>query len=237
MMLQVDLLFVYVLCSFIFVVIDDYFIVLVWVGESMVVLMWWECLIVLVVQFDVVDILCYVYCMLLCWLVVVFMLFVYDLFDYIVYMGEFKCCYVECVLVVNCDQVFVNLDVFLKFVFDLDGGCYLSLLKFMVELCVICQGDEDESFDEGMQGDMEVLDVIDVEVVSEGFDVVQILIVYVFKGLEVLFVVLFDSYYSDVCVDMVGILIDWLFGVQVFVYFFVFGKMFECGFVCEFFFK
>ncbi|NMG73068.1 hypothetical protein, partial [Parazoarcus communis] len=131
-----------------------------------------------------------------------------------VYTGELKRRYAERAPAANRDQVLANLDAFLKLALDLDGGRYPSLPKFMAELRAIRQGDEDESPDEGMQGDTEAPDAIDAEVANEGLDAVQILTVHASKGLEAPFVVLLDSHHSDARVDTAGILIDWPPGAQ-----------------------
>jgi ATP-dependent helicase/nuclease subunit A len=103
----------------------------------------------------------------------------------------------------------------------------------MAELRAIRQGDDEESPDEGMQGDMDALDAIDAEVASEGLDAVQILTVHASKGLEAPFVVLLDSHHSDARVDTAGILIDWPPGAQAPTHFSAFGKMSERGLARE----
>ncbi|MGD7392219.1 3'-5' exonuclease, partial [Ralstonia pseudosolanacearum] len=164
------------------------------------------------------------------WLAVAPTLPVHDLLDHIVYTGELKRRYAERVPEANREQALANLDAFLKLALDLDGGRYPSLPKFMAELRAIRQGDEEESPDEGVQGDAaEAPDAIDAELASEGLDAVQILTVHASKGLEAPFVVLLDSHHSDTRADTAGILIDWPPGAEAPAHFSAFGKAAERG--------
>ncbi|GCB03028.1 exodeoxyribonuclease V subunit beta [Ralstonia sp. SET104] len=230
---QADLSLAHVLRSPIFAVTDADLIALAQFGEGAVALAWWERLTALAGQTDAALALRHAHRMLSRWLAVAPTLPVHDLLDHIVYTGELKRRYAERAPAANRDQVLANLDAFLKLALDLDGGRYPSLPKFMAELRAIRQGDDEESPDEGMQGDMDALDAIDAEVASEGLDAVQILTVHASKGLEAPFVVLLDSHHSDARVDTAGILIDWPPGAQAPTHFSAFGKMSERGLARE----
>jgi ATP-dependent helicase/nuclease subunit A len=227
---QADLSLAHVLRSPIFAATDDHLIALAQAGEGTFAPTWWERLIALAGQADAAPTLRHAHRMLARWLAVAPTLPVHDLLDHIVYTGELKRRYAERAPAANRDQALANLDAFLKLALDLDGGRYPSLPKFMAELRAIRQGDEDESPDEGMQGDAaEAPDAIDTELASEGLDAVQILTVHASKGLEAPFVVLLDSHHSDTRADSAGILIDWPPGAEAPTHFSAFGKTAERG--------
>lgn len=227
---QADLSLAHVLRSPIFAVSDDDLIALAQSAEGTVAPTWWERLIALAAQADTAPALRHAQRMLARWLSVAPTLPVHDLLDHIVYTGELKRRYAERAPTANRDQVLANLDAFLKLALDLDGGRYPSLSKFMAELRAIRQGDEDESPDEGAQGDAaEAPDAIDAEVASEGLDAAQILTVHASKGLEAPFVVLLDTHHSDTRADTAGILIDWPPGADAPTHFSAFGKTSERG--------
>ena len=230
---QADLSLAHVLRSPVFAASDDDLIALAQFGEGAVALTWWERLTALAGQTDAPPTFRHAHRMLSRWLAVAPTLPVHDLLDHIVYTGELKRRYAERAPAANRDQVLANVDAFLKLALDLDGGRYPSLPKFMAELRAIRQGDEDESPDEGMQGDTEAPDAIDAEVASEGLDAVQILTVHASKGLEAPFVVLLDSHHSDARVDTAGILIDWPPGAPAPAHFSAFGKTSERGLARE----
>jgi len=223
---QADLSLAHVLRSPIFAVTDDDLITLAQAGDGT----WWERLATVAGQADAAAALHHAHRMLSRWLAVAPTLPVHDLLDHVVYTGELKRRYAERAPAANREQVLANLDAFLKLALDLDGGRYPSLPKFMAELRAIRQGDEDESPDEGVQGDAgEAPDAIDAEVASEGLDAVQILTVHASKGLEAPFVVLLDSHHSDTRADSAGILIDWPPGAEAPAHFSAFGKTSERG--------
>ncbi|MCO5398065.1 UvrD-helicase domain-containing protein [Ralstonia soli] len=230
---QADLSLAHVLRSPIFAVTDDDLIALAQAGDGAPALTWWERLTALAGRTEAAPALLHAHRMLSRWLAVAPTLPVHDLLDHIVYTGELKRRYAERAPAANRDQVLANLDAFLKLALDLDGGRYPSLPKFMAELRAIRQGDDDESPDEGVQGETEAPDAIDAEVASEGLDAVQILTVHASKGLEAPFVVLLDSHHSDARVDTAGILIDWPPGAQAPTHFSAFGKTSERGLARE----
>ncbi|WP_296225006.1 UvrD-helicase domain-containing protein [Ralstonia sp. UBA689] len=227
---QADLSLAHVLRSPIFAVTDDDLIALAQSGEGTPASAWWGRLIALAGHADTAPALRHAHRMLARWLAVAPTLPVHDLLDHIAYTGELKRRYAERAPAANRDQVLANLDAFLKLALDLDGGRYPSLPKFMAELRAIRQGDDEESPDEGMQGDAgEAPDAIDAEVASEGLDAVQILTVHASKGLEAPFVVLLDAHHSDTRADSAGILIDWPPGANAPTHFSAFGKTAERG--------
>lgn len=227
---QADLSLAHVLRSPIFAVTNDDLITLAAAGEGATPPTWWERLTALAARPETAPALLHAHRMLARWLAVAPTLPVHDLLDHIVYTGELKRRYAERAPAANRDQVLANLDAFLKLALDLDGGRYPSLPKFMAELRAIRQGDDEESPDEGVQGDAaEAPDAIDAEVASEGLDAVQILTVHASKGLEAPFVVLLDSHHSDTRPDTAGILIDWPPGADAPTHFSAFGKTAERG--------
>ncbi|AJW45017.1 UvrD-helicase domain-containing protein [Ralstonia mannitolilytica] len=227
---QADLSLAHVLRSPIFAVTNDDLIALAGSGEGGGGTTWWDRLTTLAGRPDTASALVHAQRMLARWLAVAPTLPVHDLLDHIVYTGELKRRYAERAPAANRDQVLANLDAFLKLALDLDGGRYPSLPKFMAELRAIRQGDDEESPDEGVQGDAaEAPDAIDAEVASEGLDAVQILTVHASKGLEAPFVVLLDSHHSDTRADTTGILIDWPPGADAPTHFSAFGKAAERG--------
>lgn len=227
---QADLSLAHVLRSPIFAVTNDDLIALAGSGEAPGPTTWWERLTTLAGRPDTASALVHAQRMLARWLAVAPTLPVHDLLDHIVYTGELKRRYAEYAPAANRDQVLANLDAFLKLALDLDGGRYPSLPKFMAELRAIRQGDDEESPDEGVQGDAaEAPDAIDAEVASEGLDAVQILTVHASKGLEAPFVVLLDTHHSDTRADTAGILIDWPPGADAPTHFSAFGKAAERG--------
>ncbi|MGA4344081.1 UvrD-helicase domain-containing protein [Ralstonia nicotianae] len=227
---QADLPLAHVLRSPIFAVTDDDLIALAQAGEGASAPTWWERLAALADRPHAAAQWRRAHRLLSRWLAVAPTLPVHDLLDHIVYTGELKRRYAERVPEANREQALANLDAFLKLALDLDGGRYPSLPKFMAELRAIRQGDEEESPDEGVQGDAaEAPDAIDAELASEGLDAVQILTVHASKGLEAPFVVLLDSHHSDTRADTAGILIDWPPGAEAPAHFSAFGKAAERG--------
>ncbi len=227
---QADLPLAHVLRSPIFAATDDDLIALAQTGEGASAPTWWARLTALAGQPHAAARLRHAHRLLSRWLAVAPTLPVHDLLDHIVYTGELKRRYAERVPDASREQALANLDAFLKLALDLDGGRYPSLPKFMTELRAIRQGDEEESPDEGVQGDAaEAPDAIDAELASEGLDAVQILTVHASKGLEAPFVVLLDSHHSDTRADTAGILIDWLPGAEAPAHFSAFGKTAERG--------
>jgi ATP-dependent helicase/nuclease subunit A len=227
---QADLSLAHVLRSPIFAATNDDLIAIALSAEATSAPTWWERLGMQAGHADAPPTLRHAHRMLSRWLAVAPTLPVHDLLDHIVYTGELKRRYAERAPAANRDQVLANLDAFLKLALDLDGGRYPSLPKFMSELRAIRQGDDDESPDEGMQGDAaDTPDAIDAEVASEGLDAVQILTVHASKGLEAPFVVLLDSHHSDARADNAGILIDWPPGADAPTHFSAFGKAAERG--------